>query len=109
MLSFPRLVGQTKLRVAIAQTRPRSHSLLYIPISSSLHTSSAQGKMLPAPVRAVSFPSESRLPSSYKSAYFVDAFAVSLPVPKSGEYSPDALARAFLCETTCLVFSPDAD
>ncbi|KAJ5797177.1 uncharacterized protein N7518_005717 [Penicillium psychrosexuale] len=54
--------------------------------------------MLPAPVRAVSFPNESRLASSYKSAYFVDAFAVSLPVTKSGEYSPDALARAFLCE-----------
>jgi hypothetical protein len=54
--------------------------------------------MLSASVRAVSFPSESRLASSYKSAYFVDAFAVSLPVHKSGEYSPDALARALFCE-----------
>ena len=95
---FLRLIGQTKFRVAIAQTRPRCPSLLYhIPISSSLHTSSAQGKMPSAPVRRISFPSESRLASSYKSAYFVDAFSVSLPVPKSGEYSPDALARAFFC------------
>ncbi|PKK41195.1 hypothetical protein CI102_14436 [Trichoderma harzianum] len=49
-------------------------------------------------VHAVRFPSESKLASLYKSAYFVDAYAVSLPIPKSGAYTPDVLARAFFCE-----------
>jgi hypothetical protein len=52
-----------------------------------------------APVRAVPFPSESKLASSYKSAYFIDAYAVSLPVHKSGEYRPSALARTFFSES----------
>ncbi|CAM1500638.1 Fc.00g098000.m01.CDS01 [Cosmosporella sp. VM-42] len=54
--------------------------------------------MLPSPVRAVPFPSESKLSPLYKSAYFVDAFAVTLPARRSTEYKPDALARAFLSE-----------
>ena len=89
------------LRATIAQTRPRLHSpFYYIPIFPSLHTSSAQGtKMRLAPVRAAPFPTESRLRSSYKSAYFIDTFAVSLPEHKSGEYNPDALARAFFGES----------
>ena len=51
-----------------------------------------------ARVRAVPFPSESKLRSSYKSAYFIDAFAVSLPGHKSGKYNPEALARTFFSE-----------
>ncbi|SPO03601.1 uncharacterized protein DNG_06284 [Cephalotrichum gorgonifer] len=47
-----------------------------------------------APVRAVPYPNESKLRPLYKSAYFVDAFAVPLPSRGSKEYSPDALARA---------------
>lgn len=87
-------------RIANAQTRQRSHlSLYYIPVSLSLHTSSAQRTKMPlAPVRAVAFPSESKLRSSYRSAYFIDAFAVSLPEHKPGEYNADALARAFFSE-----------
>lgn len=55
--------------------------------------------MRPAAIRTVPFPSESKLRSLYKSAYFIDAFAVSLPKRKSGQYNPDALARAFFCES----------
>ncbi|KAM0254573.1 hypothetical protein ACHAQJ_006681 [Trichoderma viride] len=51
-----------------------------------------------APIRTVPFPSESKLRSLYKSAYFIDAFAVTLPAQRSGQYNPEALARAFLCE-----------
>jgi hypothetical protein len=46
-----------------------------------------------APVRAVPFPSESKLKSTYKSAYFIDAFAVSLSEHNSRDYKPEALAR----------------
>jgi len=48
-----------------------------------------------ARVRAVSFPKQSILNSLYKSAYFVDSFAVTLPAQRSTVYKPDALARAF--------------
>lgn len=91
------------LRVAIAQTRPRSRPALhYIPISRPLHTTTStprtKTKMPVAAVRAVPFPSESKLKSSYKSAYFIDAFAISLSEHqnlKSGKkHNPDALARA---------------
>jgi hypothetical protein len=50
-----------------------------------------------APVRTVPFPIESKLSSSYKSAYFIDAFAVALPAHGSRQYTPDALARALFC------------
>lgn len=50
-----------------------------------------------APVRAVALPIESKLNPLYKSAYFADAFAVTLPASRSREYTPDALARALLC------------
>lgn len=88
------------LRVAVVRTQPRCRPpLYYIPVSLSLHTSSAQGTKMPlASVRAVPFPSESKLRSSYKSAYFIDAFAVTLPAQTSREYNPEALARAFFCE-----------
>jgi hypothetical protein len=88
------------LRVAVAKTRPRVLPLgAYIPALPSFHTTSTQAtKMRPAAIRAVPFPSESRLRSLYKTAYFIDAFAVSLPERKSGQYNPDTLARAFFCE-----------
>ncbi|KAL7789820.1 hypothetical protein V8C37DRAFT_385831 [Trichoderma ceciliae] len=54
--------------------------------------------MLLKSVRAVPFPRESILRSSYKSAYFIDAFAVTLPAQRSKEYNPEALARALFCE-----------
>ncbi|KAF7557907.1 hypothetical protein G7Z17_g217 [Cylindrodendrum hubeiense] len=50
------------------------------------------------PIRAVSFPGESRLRPSYKSAYFIDAFAVTLPTQGSKAYRPDFLAKAFFTE-----------
>uniref|UniRef100_A0A8H7MYL8 DUF2867 domain-containing protein n=1 Tax=Bionectria ochroleuca TaxID=29856 RepID=A0A8H7MYL8_BIOOC len=49
-------------------------------------------------VRGVPFPQESRLAPSYKSAFFVDSFAVSLPLRKPHEVPLDALAQAFFCE-----------
>lgn len=65
-----------------------------------MHTGSAQvAKMQLAPVRAVPFPSESRLNSFYKSAYFIDAFAVTLPAQRSQTYKSDALARAFFSDS----------
>ncbi|OIW32850.1 hypothetical protein CONLIGDRAFT_676669 [Coniochaeta ligniaria NRRL 30616] len=51
-----------------------------------------------APVRTVPFPSESALSSSYKRAYFIDAFSVTLPAHGSRrQYTPDALAQALFC------------
>ncbi|EHK15288.1 uncharacterized protein TRIVIDRAFT_187599 [Trichoderma virens Gv29-8] len=50
-----------------------------------------------AAVRAVALPSESKLRSSYKSAYFIDAYAVTIP-PQSGQYKPETLARALFSE-----------
>jgi hypothetical protein len=47
-----------------------------------------------ATVRAVSLPSESELRPLYNSAYFVDAFAVTLPAQRVTTYEPDAVARA---------------
>lgn len=93
----------------LRQTRPWSRSsplINYsIPISTSLQMhstiSAAKTKTMPlASVRAVAFPSESKLRSSYKSAYFTDAFAVSLCFSEhkseAKKYNPDAhaLARA---------------
>jgi hypothetical protein len=51
--------------------------------------------MTPPRVRAVPYPSQSRLSPLYKSAYFIDAFAITLPPPRSKGYQSDALARAF--------------
>lgn len=51
-----------------------------------------------APVRPVALPIESRLSPLYNSAYFTDAFAVTLPASRSKKYSPDVLARALLCD-----------
>lgn len=52
-----------------------------------------------APVRRVPYPRESQLHRLYKSAYFIDSFAVTLP-PKTGSdpYQPAALARAAFCQ-----------
>ena len=50
-----------------------------------------------ASVRAVPPPNGGKLSPLYKSAYLVDAFAVTLP-PSSNAYSPHALARAVFCE-----------
>lgn len=49
-----------------------------------------------APVRAVPFPSESKLRPLYKTAYFIDAFAVSLPnvSEQQQKHNAEALARA---------------
>jgi hypothetical protein len=52
-----------------------------------------------SPVRAVPYPNESKLRPLYKSAYFIDAFAVTLPAQGSEEYKPGALARAFFSES----------
>ncbi|KFA49971.1 hypothetical protein S40293_10484 [Stachybotrys chartarum IBT 40293] len=51
--------------------------------------------MATAPVRKVPFPGESRLQPLYKSAYFIDAFAVTLPRQQATTYKPHAVARAF--------------
>jgi hypothetical protein len=49
-----------------------------------------------ARVRVVPVPSQSRLSPLYKSAYFIDAFAITLPPPpRSKGYQADALARTF--------------
>ncbi|VUC31798.1 unnamed protein product [Clonostachys rosea] len=59
----------------------------------------AQGKpRLLSSVRAVPFPQESSLAPLYKSAFFVDSFAVSFPLRKPNESPPDALAQAFFSE-----------
>lgn len=49
------------------------------------------------PVRKVPLPSESTLQPLYKSAYFIDAFAVTLPNQQKA-YAPDTLARAFFSQ-----------
>lgn len=49
-------------------------------------------------VRVVPFPQESRLAPLYKSAFFVDSFAVSLPLRRPHEVPLDALAQAFFCD-----------
>jgi hypothetical protein len=89
------------IRNATIQARPRCLSQLYqVSTSLSLHTRSITGTKMPlAPVRAVAFPSESALSPLYNSAYFIDAFAVSLPVGRSKPYKPDALARTFFSES----------
>lgn len=65
-----------------------------------MHTIPTQAtRMTLAPVRAVPFPSQSRLSPLYKSAYFIDAFAVTLPPPGLKGYQADVLARAFFHES----------
>jgi len=88
-------------RVAAVPAQPRCRFPLYHkPLVLSLHTSSAQGTKMPSsPVRAVPYPNESKLSPLYKSAYFIDAFAVTLPAQGSKEYKPDALARAFFSKS----------
>ncbi len=50
-----------------------------------------------APVRAVPPPNGSKLSPLYKSAYFIDSFAVALP-QSSSAYSPHALTRTVFCD-----------